>query len=74
MAGFLGAMRGVSMAIYECRHLQAAPQLQVFPPGQMAVFRQPHWQAAPGQDLQVHELFFLLDMMLFPFVLVDSLN
>jgi hypothetical protein len=67
-------MRGVTPAVYECRHLQAAPHLQASPPGQMVAFRQPHWQEAPAQDLQVHELFFLLDMMLFPFRLVDSLN
>jgi len=51
---------------------QAVPQLQASPHGQ-PVFAvsalglwQPHWQAAPGQDLQEHcvalDMFFLLSM------------
>ena len=50
-------------------HLQASPQAQpVFADSALGLWH-PHWQAAPPQDL--HEHCVELDMVCFPFDLVD---
>jgi hypothetical protein len=52
--------------------LQASPHAQAAFEGSVFGVWHPHWQAAPGQDLQEHWVEF--DMVCFPFDLVDLLS
>jgi hypothetical protein len=68
------AIRGTIAVVYERLQVQAGPHLQASPHAQ-PVFADsalglwhPHWQAAPGQDLQEHWV--ELDMVCFPFDLL----
>jgi len=72
------AVRGTIALAHERLQVQAGPHLQASPHAQpvfagSALGRwHPHWQAAPGQDLQEHWV--ELDMVCFPLDLVDLLS
>lgn len=70
------AIRGTIAVVHERLQVQAGPHLQASPHAQ-PVFADsvlglwhPHWQAAPGQDLQEHWV--ESDMVCFPFDLLTS--
>ncbi len=73
-----GAIRGTVAMAHEHLQVQAGPHLQASPHGQ-PVFPvsalglwHPHWQTAPGQDLQEHCV--ASDMVFSPFDFVDLLS
>jgi len=66
------AIRGTIAVVHERLQVQAGPPLQASPhahPSALGLWH-PHWQAAPGQDLQEHWV--ELDMVSFPFDLLTS--
>jgi len=70
------ATRGTIAVVHERLQAQAGPHLQASPHAQPVFadsalgLSHPHWQAAPGQDLQEHWV--ELDMVCFPFDLLTS--